>query len=403
MLQRYDRSLLMYESFFNLRVKPFELLPDPGFIFLSRSHKKAITYLDYGIRERAGFILLTGDVGSGKTTLIRNLLANHGNKIVLAMVINTSVKSDQLLAMINDDFGLSTTGKDKISLLRDLNEFLVQQFTEGQQPVLIIDEAQNLSPELLEEIRMLSNLETAHSKLLQIILAGQPELRSILALPELMQLRQRISINCNLSPLSRVETEQYIRHRLEVAGNADAVQFESEAYDQVFRYSRGIPRLINIICDFLMLSAFAEETRTITSEMALEVIGDMDFENHFWGAIPVSASSSERRNATDPDTANSLQQQGMQELLTAILQRIDTIEFDVKRTQPEAPNEHDKHLAMLQDAIESSRAYTDAHLQELRNKLEDILHRIEPEHAIVEQYEIPKKGIIRRLLGSSSL
>lgn len=393
----------MYESFFNLRVKPFELLPDPGFIFLSRSHKKAITYLDYGIRERAGFILLTGDVGSGKTTLIRNLLANHGNKIVLAMVINTSVKSDQLLAMINDDFGLSTTGKDKISLLRDLNEFLVQQFTEGQQPVLIIDEAQNLSPELLEEIRMLSNLETAHSKLLQIILAGQPELRSILALPELMQLRQRISINCNLSPLSRVETEQYIRHRLEVAGNADAVQFESEAYDQVFRYSRGIPRLINIICDFLMLSAFAEETRTITSEMALEVIGDMDFENHFWGAIPVSASSAERRNATDPDTANSLQQQGMQELLTAILQRIDTIEFDVKRTQPEAPNEHDKHLAMLQDAIESSRAYTDAHLQELRNKLEDILHRIEPEHAIVEQYEIPKKGIIRRLLGSSSL
>ena len=403
MLRRYDRSLLMYESFFNLRVKPFELLPDPGFIFLSRSHKKAITYLDYGIRERAGFILLTGDVGSGKTTLIRNLLANHGNKIVLAMVINTSVKSDQLLAMINDDFGLSTTGKDKISLLRDLNEFLVQQFTEGQQPVLIIDEAQNLSPELLEEIRMLSNLETAHSKLLQIILAGQPELRSILALPELMQLRQRISINCNLSPLSRVETEQYIRHRLEVAGNADAVQFESEAYDQVFRYSRGIPRLINIICDFLMLSAFAEETRTITSEMALEVIGDMDFENHFWGAIPVSASSAERRNATDPDTANSLQQQGMQELLTAILQRIDTIEFDVKRTQPEAPNEHDKHLAMLQDAIESSRAYTDAHLQELRNKLEDILHRIEPEHAIVEQYEIPKKGIIRRLLGSSSL
>lgn len=392
----------MYESFFNLRVKPFELLPDPDFIFLSKSHKKAITYLDYGIRERAGFILLTGDVGSGKTTLIRNLLANHGDKIVLAMVINTSVKSDQLLAMINDDFGLSTTGKDKISLLRDLNDFLVQQYTDGHQPVLIIDEAQNLSTELLEEIRMLSNLETVHSKLLQIILAGQPELRSILSLPELMQLRQRISINCNLSPLSRGETEQYIRHRLEVAGNVDAVQFENEAYDQIYRYSRGIPRLINIICDFLMLSAFAEETRTITSEMALEVIGDMDFENHFWGVAQPPVSSSIPSNASEAHTAN-LQQQSMQELLTAILQRIDTIEFDVKRTQPEVPSEHEKHLILLQNAIESNRAYTDAHLQEMRNKLEDILHRIEPEHAIVEQYELPKKGIIRRLLGSNSL
>lgn len=393
----------MYESFFNLRVKPFELLPDPDFIFLSKSHKKAITYLDYGIRERAGFILLTGDVGSGKTTLIRNLLANHGDKIVLAMVINTSVKSDQLLAMINDDFGLSTTGKDKISLLRDLNDFLVQQYTDGHQPVLIIDEAQNLSTELLEEIRMLSNLETVHSKLLQIILAGQPELRSILSLPELMQLRQRISINCNLSPLSRGETEQYIRHRLEVAGNVDAVQFENEAYDQIYRYSRGIPRLINIICDFLMLSAFAEETRTITSEMALEVIGDMDFENHFWGVAQPPVSSSIPSNASEAHTANLLQQQSMQELLTAILQRIDTIEFDVKRTQPEVPSEHEKHLILLQNAIESNRAYTDAHLQEMRNKLEDILHRIEPEHAIVEQYELPKKGIIRRLLGSNSL
>lgn len=392
----------MYESFFNLRVKPFELLPDPDFIFLSKSHKKAITYLDYGIRERAGFILLTGDVGSGKTTLIRNLLANHGDKIVLAMVINTSVKSDQLLAMINDDFGLSTTGKDKISLLRDLNDFLVQQYTDGHQPVLIIDEAQNLSTELLEEIRMLSNLETVHSKLLQIILAGQPELRSILSLPELMQLRQRISINCNLSPLSRGETEQYIRHRLEVAGNVDAVQFENEAYDQIYRYSRGIPRLINIICDFLMLSAFAEETRTITSEMALEVIGDMDFENHFWGVAQPPVSSSIPSNTSEAHTAN-LQQQSMQELLTAILQRIDTIEFDVKRTQPEVPSEHEKHLILLQNAIESNRAYTDAHLQEMRNKLEDILHRIEPEHAIVEQYELPKKGIIRRLLGSNSL
>lgn len=404
----------MYESFFNLRVKPFELVPDPAFIFLSRSHKKAITYLDYGIRERAGFILLTGDVGSGKTTLIRNLLAHHGEKIVLALVINTSVTSDQLLAMINDDFGLATTGKDKISLLRDLNEFLVQQYVEGRQPVLIIDEAQNLAPELLEEVRMLSNLETTSSKLLQIVLSGQPELRTILSLPELLQLRQRISINCNLSPLTRVETEQYIRHRLEVAGNAEAVQFETESLDLIYRYSRGIPRLINIICDFLLLSAFAEETRTITRGMTMEVIGDMDFENHFWGSArpqpvvpagavpsaPPPAQPSLPPHPQPPEMQGMQGMQGMQELLTAILQRIDSIEFDVKHPPAESTAEHDKHLAMLQDAIESNRAYTDAHLQEMRNKLEDILSRIKPENAIVEQYEVPKKGIIRRLLGS---
>lgn len=388
----------MYESFFKLRMKPFELVPDPGFIFLSRSHKKAITYLDYGIRERAGFILLTGDIGSGKTTLIRNLLEHHADRIVLAKVFNTSVSSDQLLTMINDDFGLSTTGKDKIVLLRDLNEFLVQQFALDKQPVLIIDEAQNLSPSLLEEIRMLSNLETSNRKLLQIILAGQPELRKTLALPELLQLRQRISINCNLSALTRVETESYIRHRLEVAGNADAVVFEPEAAKLIYHYSRGIPRLINIICDFVLLSAFAEETNTITAEMAGEVISDMDFERHYWGGSEVLAQDAGIDGAEAEQ--HPLQYQG-RELLTAILERIDTIEVDIRQQAPGTTTEHDKNLALLQDAIESNRAYTDSQLKELGNKLEDILLRIKPEPAIVEQYEQPKQGIIRRLLGTS--
>lgn len=388
----------MYESYFNLRVKPFELLPDPEFIYLSRSHRKAITYLDYGIRERAGFILLTGDVGSGKTTLIRNLLAHHGEKIILAKLFNTSVNSEQLLAMINDDFGLNTTGKDKIALLRDLNEFLVHQYAADRQPVLIIDEAQNLSSELLEEVRMLSNLETANGKLLQIILAGQPELRSILALPELLQLRQRISINCNLSPLNRQELEQYILHRLEVAGNVNAVTFEQEAFDLIYRYSRGIPRLINILCDFLMLSAFAEESTTISRDMTLEVIGDMDFENHFWGSRTPGGEAV--APAVAPVADNPLQNQGMHDLLTAILHRVDTIELDVKHAQTA---EHDEHFVLLKNAIESNRAYTDANLQEMRSKLEDIVHKIAPEKAVVEKYESSKQGIIRRLLGSGQV
>ena len=272
----------MYETYFNLRVKPFELVPDPHFIFLSKSHKKALSFLTYGIQERSGFILLTGEVGSGKTTLIRDLYNKHYERVVLAKIFNTCVTSEQLLAMINDDFGLPVQGKDKVTLIRDLNNFLVEQYACGNQPILIIDEAQNLGADLLEEIRMLSNLETDDSKLLQIILVGQPELRTILAAPELMQLRQRININCHIQALNRQETAQYILHRLDVAGNADAVEFPAETLDYIFQFSKGIPRLINIICDFLMLSAFAEETRTISIDMVREIIGDLDFENHFW-------------------------------------------------------------------------------------------------------------------------
>ena len=273
----------MYEAFFKLRKKPFQLVPDPEFMYLSRSHKKALTYLDYGIRERAGFILLTGEVGSGKTTLIQDLLKKRYERITLAKIFNTRVSSEQLLAMINDDFGLNVAGKDKITLMRDLNDFLLEQYAAGNHPILIIDEAQNLAPDLLEEIRMLSNLESSSSKLLQIILVGQPELRETLAAQELRQLRQRISVNCHLKALSREEMAEYIVHRLTVAGNGDALRFPSGTLDLIYHYSRGIPRLVNIICDFLMLSAFAEEVDTVSTEIACDVLGDLDFENHFWG------------------------------------------------------------------------------------------------------------------------
>ncbi|GFO57780.1 ATPase [Geomonas silvestris] len=302
----------MYEAYFNLRKKPFELVPDPDFIYLSRAHKKALTYLDYGIRERAGFILLTGDVGSGKTTLIRNLLAKRYERVTVSKIFNTRVTSEQLLAMINDDFGLDVAGKDKITLIRELNDFLLEQHALGKHPILIIDEAQNLAADLLEEVRMLSNLESSHSKLLQIVLVGQPELRETLAAPELMQLRQRISINCHLKGLSRQEMADYIVHRLKVAGNAEALAFSSGALDVVYQYSRGIPRLVNIICDFLMLSAFAEEVAAVSPEMAHDVVGDLDFEHHFWGGaqtpaqVEVAAGALEQTVGLDPATAQQL-------------------------------------------------------------------------------------------------
>lgn len=331
----------MYEAYFNLRVKPFELLPDPHFIFLSKSHKKAMSFLDYGIHERSGFILLTGEVGSGKTTLIRNLINTHYERLVLAKIFNTCVTSGQLLAMINDDFGLPVQGRDKVALIRDLNSFLVEQYACGNQPVLIIDEAQNLGIESLEEIRMLSNLETDDSKLLQIILVGQPELRAILAVPELLQLRQRININCHIQSLNRQETEQYIAHRLDVAGNANAVDFPVETLDYIFQYSRGIPRLINIICDFLMLSAFAEETRTITIEMVSEIIGDLDFENHYWS----STDSGKGRAYFPADEQQVLLSRESRDFLLDISRRIESIERCVAPHQSSIIVHHDQIAA----------------------------------------------------------
>ena len=183
----------MYEAFFKLKTKPFELVPNPAFIYMSRSHKKAMHYLYYGIREKAGFILLTGEVGSGKTTIISDLIKQVDPNVTLARLFNTKVTYHQLLAMINDDFCLDVKGKDEILLLKELNDFLIDQHIRGYNTVLIIDEAQNLKPELLEEIRMLSNLETDTAKLMQIVLVGQPELRHILAKPEMRQAAQAVA------------------------------------------------------------------------------------------------------------------------------------------------------------------------------------------------------------------
>ncbi|MBI5468417.1 MAG: AAA family ATPase [Deltaproteobacteria bacterium] len=310
----------MYEEFFELNAKPFELVPNPDFLFLSKSHRKSMTYLDYGIKERAGFILLTGEVGSGKTTIMRNLIKKLDRNVALSKVFNTMVSSEQLISMINEDFGLSVVGKDKVTLLRELNDFLIECYSRKCQAILIIDEAQNLTPELLEEVRMLSNLETDRSKLIQIILAGQPELWKTLSLPNLRQLRQRISICCNIMPLTRQETEEYILYRLEMAGNRYAVTFTEGTLDAVYRFSRGIPRLTNIICDFIMLTAFVDETKTITLDLVKEVITELERENRFWR--DEDASHEMRVNKLIPE-----------DFIGDFITRLDRIEGAVTRNQ----------------------------------------------------------------------
>lgn len=388
----------MYEAFFNLAKKPFDLVPNPEFLFLSRSHKKAIAYMDYGIRERAGFILLTGDIGSGKTTLIRDLIRKHRGNVVLSKIFNTRVDSHQLLAMINDDFGLPIEGKDKITLLRELNEFLIDQYATGQQPVIIIDEAQNLTPAILEEIRMLSNLETDDAKLLQIILVGQPELRDHLAGAEMLQFRQRINVNCQLSPLSRVETENYVLHRLEVAGNRNAVTFTPEALDVVYKYSRGIPRLVNIICGFLMLSAFAEQTTVIDGDIACEIVGDLEFENKYWGGMPEPVAAHDSTSAVSHAPA----MKGFEEL-TSLLRdigtRLESLERESTKSSNDGMNQVLEQVTSLENAFRLHVDETDASLSEVRRVVERI-RTINDNPATGSDNEKVRPGLLRKMFGA---
>lgn len=265
----------MYEKYFGFNKKPFELVPNPEFLYLSKVHRKALSFLEYGVNSRAGFILLTGDIGAGKTTVIRSLLERLESKTVPARIFNTKADAKQLLFMINEDFGLCTLPKDKMAMLSDLNEFLVQKFADNEKPVLIIDEAQNLTPDCLEEVRLLSNLESNDTKLLQIILVGQPELKSIIAQPGLQQLRQRISVDCHLGVLSMEETRKYFFHRLECAGNVNAIAIPDDCFKLMHTVSGGIPRLINILGDYLLLSSFSEGTKTPDFELIDEVINDL--------------------------------------------------------------------------------------------------------------------------------
>jgi len=281
----------MYEKHFSFTCKPFELIPNPDFLFPSTTHKKAMTYIDYGIREKIGFILLTGGIGSGKTTVLRNLIKNLNGVAKLSRINNTKVSSEQLVSMINEDFGLDVHGKNKTRLLAELNEYLVEQYSKKLQPILLIDEAQNLSSDLLEEIRLLSNLETDRTKLLQIILVGQPELKKTLMQPELKQLRQRINIRYHIVPLTFDETASYIKHRLTIAGNPDAIRLQDDMQGLIYRFSQGIPRLINILCDFSLLSAYAEGHKEVTTSTVREVVKDLESGDCWDDECPAPASS----------------------------------------------------------------------------------------------------------------
>ena len=266
----------MYKRFFGLKENPFNVNPDPRYLFLTRHAEEALACLTYGVGNRKGFTLLTGEVGTGKTTLLNKLLDHlHRQKVSTAFVFNPRLSVSQFLDFMMADFGIPYDGLSprtaKSQILLRLNHWLLERYRAGETAVLIIDEAQNLTPQVLEEIRLLTNLETSTEKLLQIILCGQPELEQKLNQAELRQLRQRITLRCRTYPLTLEETQGYVAERLRIAGADDAAFFSPEALERVHFYSRGIPRIINLLCEHALISGYVDQNRVIPRETIEDV------------------------------------------------------------------------------------------------------------------------------------
>jgi general secretion pathway protein A len=278
----------MYKKFYGLKERPFEITPDPRYLYLSESHREALAHLTYALNEQKGFTVITGEVGTGKTMLVQMLLSRLDNHTRTAHLFNPKLGTRDFFKYICQDFGLKTDGlSTKGEFLTLLHSFLMESYARRERVVLIIDEAHTLSPALLEEVRLITNLETPKAKLLQVILMGQQELDETLARTEFRQLKQRISLRFNLKPLNRQETAEYIVRRLKLAGARNNTLFDDDAIKEIYRHSKGIPRLINVICDNALMSGYVYEKHRIEKDIIREVTKDLDgpFKRNGWKAL----------------------------------------------------------------------------------------------------------------------
>ena len=277
----------MYKKFFGLKENPFNVNPDPRFLFQTSEIQEALACLTYGVERRRGFVLLTGEVGTGKTTLLNKLLEGlREARVATAFIFNPRLSANQFLHFMLGDFGISCESHMKSQILLVLNQWLLERYRAGETALLIVDEAQNLSLEVLEEIRLLTNLETATEKLLQIVLSGQPELETLINQTALRQLRQRITLRCRMVPLSLEETQGYISERLRIAGAEGEPVFNSDAIEVVFRYSRGIPRVINLLCDHSLITAYAEAQKPVLAGTVEAVAREFELDDQQGAALP---------------------------------------------------------------------------------------------------------------------
>jgi putative secretion ATPase (PEP-CTERM system associated) len=269
----------MYEAFYGLTSKPFQLSPDPAFFFGSKQHRRAKAYLEYGVSRNEGFIVITGDIGAGKTTVLRSLIEGlHGSSVITGHLVTTQLGAEDTLRMVGAAFGFRVKDVPKSELLITLEAFLISQTSKGKRCLLIVDEAQNLTPKAVEELRMLSNFQFGNQALLQSFLVGQPEFREILQRPEMEQFRQRVAATCHIGPLDRDETQGYIEHRLKCAGASGKPSFEPAAFEGIYKASGGIPRRVNSVCDRLLLLGFLGGRTQLTADDVAEVVKEFEQE-----------------------------------------------------------------------------------------------------------------------------
>ncbi|RVU49814.1 XrtA/PEP-CTERM system-associated ATPase [Rubrivivax rivuli] len=288
----------MYEAFYGLSAKPFQLNPDPSFYFASKQHRRAKAYLEYGVSRNEGFIVITGEIGAGKTMVLRSLIEGlNGSNVITGHLVTTQLGAEDTLRMVGAAFGFRVKDVPKSELLITLEAFLISQTSKGKRCLLIVDEAQNLTPRAVEELRMLSNFQFGNQALLQSFLVGQPEFREILQQPEMEQFRQRVAATCHIGPLDTEETRGYIEHRLKCAGAKGKPSFEPGVFDGIHKATGGIPRRINAVCDRLLLAGFLAGRTLITVADVTEVVRELEQEN----AVPAGRAAARRAVAAVAD------------------------------------------------------------------------------------------------------
>jgi len=340
----------MYEEFYGFKEKPFQIVPNPAYLYKSEKHERALTYLEYGLREHVGFILLSGEIGSGKTMLIQYILNGLNANAEVALITNTNISSNQLLVMILNEFELPSKKIDKATALDTLNQFLIQCYAEKRRVLLIIDEAQNLSAEALEEIRMLSNLHSDDQPLLQIMIVGQPELVAKLKRPMLRQCAQRIAVSYHLTGLDRDETAKYIAFRLQKAGGQPDL-FTPHAIDLIFKLSEGIPRSINLACEAALVYGFADEARMISQDIIKQIIQDKIGVGlgEYSGEADEIVSASE---TAEPSEGVILRLQNMESEVQALRKQIAS---QIRELQQTAAGNKDDLVAQLNKLLQEER------------------------------------------------
>ena len=293
----------MYEAFYGLSSKPFQLNPDPDFYYASKQHRRAKAYPEYGVSRNEGFIVITGEIGAGKTMVLRSLIGSlSGSNVIIGHLVTTQLGAEDTLRMVGAAFGFRVKDVPKSELLITLEAFLISQTSKGKRCLLIVDEAQNLTPRAVEELRMLSNFQFGNQALLQSFLVGQPEFRQILQQPEMEQFRQRVAATCHIGPLDVEETKAYIEHRLKCAGSSGKPSFEAAVFEAIFKASGGIPRRINAVCDRLLLSGFLAGRNHLTVADVEEVVAELQQEN----TVPASPAAPALRRSSEPSMPGGL-------------------------------------------------------------------------------------------------